>query len=188
MRLKKSEIERAALANRFTISASGAAVARATGLTGAEKARASRQERATREFCTAEHLAHAMGGTVRRAHAASETRVTLYPFGPPCGLITNYYRPVTEVRYNLSRVKSESRWIFAMPFQTASFRASKFKVAVPSRSLRRSIHSRVQALSESWHITADIWTSAPRGLSLLASLSTKLIENEIVRRDLIWIE
>jgi len=77
MRLKKSEIERAALANRFTISASGAAVARATGLTGAEKARASRQERATREFCTAEHLAHAMGGTVRRAHEASETRYTL---------------------------------------------------------------------------------------------------------------
>ena len=75
-----------------------------------------------------------------------------------------------------------------MPFQTASFRASKFKVAVPSRSLRRSIHSCVQALSESWHITADIWTSAPRGLSLLASLSTKPIENEIVRRDLIWIE
>ena len=39
-----------------------------------------RTSRATREFCTAEHLAHAMGGTVRRAHEASETRVTLYPF------------------------------------------------------------------------------------------------------------
>jgi len=36
-----------------------------------------RTSRATREFCTAEHLAHAMGGTVRRAHEASETRYTL---------------------------------------------------------------------------------------------------------------
>ena len=48
-----------------------------------------RTSRATREFCTAEHLAHAMGGTVRRAHEASETRVTLYPFGPP---MWTYYK------------------------------------------------------------------------------------------------
>src|SRR5437016_3186015 len=61
-------------------------------------------------------------GALFAAPMRQAKRVSRYTLsGPPCGLITNYYRPVTEVRYNLSRVKSESCWIFAMPFQTASF-------------------------------------------------------------------